>query len=59
MATALNEVHRVNEIRRELIAAGACPFEMAASALARAERLERRLAELTGPIKGPADSCWP
>lgn len=49
MATALNESRRVNEIRRELIAAGACPFEIAASALARAERLERQLVELAGP----------
>ena len=49
MATALNEVRRVKEIRRELIATGVCPFEIAASALARAERLEQQLIEQANP----------
>jgi hypothetical protein len=51
MATALNEASRVREIRRELIAAGACPFEIAATALARAERLEQQLIELANPSR--------
>lgn len=47
MATAPNASARTQELRRELITAGACPFSIAASALAKVERLERQLNQLS------------